>query len=142
MGGKLGKMQLTSMVLLESSSIVSTKFQLDRERRYLQGFCVEKLVLLSFRGYLGEIESEKKETSNCSYTLFVNGQCCVRVSASYFEVLRPVTMEGQKLEIAEDASQNLPERSPMDPIWYNIFLKRSRIPAKNDLSRRPWPTSA
>ena len=30
---------------------------------------------------------------------------------------RLVTMEGQKFEIPEDASQTLPKRSPMDPIW-------------------------
>ena len=44
------------------SSLVSTKFRLDRERGYFsQEFCVEKLVLTSFRGYLGEIESERKK---------------------------------------------------------------------------------
>ena len=31
-------------------------------------------------------------------------------------------MEGQKVEIPEDPSQTLPERSPMDPIWYNYFF--------------------
>ena len=43
------------------SSIVSTKFHVDRERRVLYEFSVEKLVLLSFGGYLGDIEWEKKK---------------------------------------------------------------------------------
>ena len=38
-------------------------------------------------------------------------------------VIRPVTMEGQKFEVPEDPSQTLPERSPMDPIWYNFFFR-------------------
>ena len=44
-----------------------------------------------------------------------------------FLSLRPVTMGGQKFEIPEDPSQTLPERSPMDPIWSNCFLKLGRI---------------
>ena len=40
-------------------------------------------------------------------------------------------MEGQKFEIPEDPSQTLPERLPMDPIWYNYFSKLSRIPEKS-----------
>ena len=50
-------------------------------------------MLLSFRGYLGEIESDKKNYFEvgilyilCS-TFFVNVQCFVRVSASNFQVL-------------------------------------------------------
>ena len=42
-------------------SIVSTKFHIDRERRFLYEFSVEKLVFLSSPGYIGEIESEKKK---------------------------------------------------------------------------------
>ena len=34
-----------------------------------------------------------------------------------------MTMEGQKFEIPEDLSQTLPERSPMDPIWLDIFFE-------------------
>ena len=33
-------------------------------------FSVERLVFLSFRGYLGEIESGKKKAKNFSYTFF------------------------------------------------------------------------
>ena len=40
-------------------SIASTKFHIDRERRFLYEFIVEKLVFWGFRGYLGESESEK-----------------------------------------------------------------------------------
>ena len=70
-------------------SIVPTKFHLDRER-FLYEFNVQKLVLLSFRGYLGEIESEKKKlTIFHAVFFFVNVQCCVRVSASNFQVLTP-----------------------------------------------------
>ena len=36
-------------------------------------------------------------------------------------------MEGQKFKIPEDPSQILPERSPMEPIWWNNFLKLPRI---------------
>ena len=32
-------------------------------------------------------------------------------------VVRPVTMEGQKFQIPEDPGQTLPKRLPMDPIW-------------------------
>ena len=44
--------------------------------------------------------------------------------------LGPVTMKSQKFEIPEDPSQTLPELSPMDPTWWNYFLKLSRIPEK------------
>ena len=48
----------------------------------------KKLVFLSFRGYLGEIESENKKHQNFSYTFFfLHVQCCVWVSASNFQVL-------------------------------------------------------
>ena len=57
MGGELGNE--TYMDVLESSAL-STKFHLDRERRFLYDFSVKKLVLLSFRGYLDEIKYEKK----------------------------------------------------------------------------------
>ena len=55
MGGELG--DETYIV----SSIVSTNFHLDRQRQFSDGLSLEKLVLFSFRGYLGEIESEKIE---------------------------------------------------------------------------------
>ena len=40
-------------------SFASTKFELDRERRFRDEFRVETLVLWGFRGYLGEIVSVK-----------------------------------------------------------------------------------
>ena len=46
-----------------------------------------KLVLLSFRGYYGEIESKKENLRIFHILFFVNVQCCVRVSASNFQVL-------------------------------------------------------
>ena len=48
---------------------------------------MEKLVLLGFRGYLGEIESETKklELFVRGMPFFVNGQCCVGASASFFQ---------------------------------------------------------
>ena len=60
MGGELGNGTYID-IFFRVFSIVSTIFYLDRERRYLHEFCVDKLVLLSFGGYLGEMESEKKE---------------------------------------------------------------------------------
>ena len=49
---------------------------------------MDKLVFLSFRGYLGEIESEKKKKLKIFHTLlFLVVQFCVRVSASNFHVL-------------------------------------------------------
>ena len=51
-------MKLISMFL---SQHCLAKFHLDRERQFLFEFSVEKLVLLSFRGNFGKIESEKTE---------------------------------------------------------------------------------
>ena len=53
---------------------------------YKYEFSVDRLVFLSFRGYLGEIEAGK-ESYNFSYTFFSIVQCCVRVSASNFQGL-------------------------------------------------------
>ena len=55
---------------------------------FMYEFSVEKLVLFSFRGNLGEIEPEKKSLEFFMHFFFgVNVQCCVRVSASDFQVL-------------------------------------------------------
>ena len=84
--------------------VVYTNFHLDRERLLLELSYVRilsqslglKVLLLRFRGYLCEIESGYQ---NCLdlHTLY-----CATVSASNFQVLRPVTMETrcfhQKLE--------------------------------------------
>ena len=56
-------------VRVVSSALSPPIFHLDREHRYLYEFSVEKLVLLSFRGYLGEIESTKKKL-RIFHTLF------------------------------------------------------------------------
>ena len=61
MGRELGNETFIEVLLVFVFSIVSTKFHIDRERRFLYELSVEKLVLLSFRGYLGEIESENKK---------------------------------------------------------------------------------
>ena len=55
MGGELGSENYIDVLLV--FIVVSTKFHLDREWRFLCKFCVQKLVLLNFRRYLGEIES-------------------------------------------------------------------------------------
>ena len=85
MGGELGD-ETHIDVPLGSLALSPTNFHLDREHRYLFEFSVEKLVLLSFRGYLGEIESGKKKSQEFFiYVLFIGHvQCCVRVSASNF----------------------------------------------------------
>ena len=60
MGGELGNETFTD-VLVVFSIVMSTKFHLDPFFLFLYGLCffrLEKLVLLSFRGYLGELESE------------------------------------------------------------------------------------
>ena len=41
-------------------STVSTKFDLDRKRKFLYEVIVKKLVFWGFCGYLGEIESGKE----------------------------------------------------------------------------------
>ena len=80
-------MKLISMFLPLLFSIASTKFHLDRERRVLYEFSVEKFVLLSFGGYVGVIDSKKKNLQFFIY-FFLHVQCGVRVSASYFQVLQ------------------------------------------------------
>ena len=67
-------------------SIVSTKFHLDRERRFLHEFSVEKLVLLSFRGYLGEIKSARKKLEIFSIFFFACAVLC-QGRRSNFQVL-------------------------------------------------------
>ena len=86
MGGELGD-ETSIDVHLVCSAVSPPNFHLDREHRYLYEFSVEKLVLSYFRGYLGEIEPGKKKVKNFSYTFFLHVQCCVRVSASNFQVL-------------------------------------------------------
>ena len=66
MGGELGNE--TYIDVLESA--LSANFHLDRERHFLYEFSVEKLVLLSFRGNLSKIESEKTKLWNFSCTFF------------------------------------------------------------------------
>ena len=68
--------------------MVSTKFHLDRIFLNLYGFFLffrlTKLVLLSFRGYLDETQSEKTKRSNFLYPFFYV-QCGVRVARPIFE---------------------------------------------------------
>ena len=66
-------------------STVSTKFHLDRKRQLSYEFSVKKLVFLGFRGYLGEIESQKKKMVRIFHVrFFSHNQRCVSVSASNF----------------------------------------------------------
>ena len=65
MGGELGD-ETYAGVPLVSFALPPPIFHLDREHRYLYEFSVEKLVLLSFRGYLGEIESRKTKVKKFS----------------------------------------------------------------------------
>ena len=85
MGGELGNE--TYMDVLESSAL-STKFHLDRERRFLYEFSVEKLVLLSFRGYLGEIESGKKKMLEF-FVYFLFCECAVLCQGQRFQFSSP-----------------------------------------------------
>ena len=86
MGGELGNLYRCSSCVF---SIVSTKFHLDREHRLLCEFSVQKLMLLRFRGYLGDIESAKQKSLEFFMYFFfrIYLQCCVRVSPSNLEVL-------------------------------------------------------
>ena len=73
-------------------SIIIFNFNLDRERRFLYEFSVEKMVLVGFRGYLGEIESEKITLYQVEFFIqelffLMHVQRCVRVSASNLQVL-------------------------------------------------------
>ena len=61
-GGEFGNDTHIDVLLLIVFSIVSDEIHLNRIFLFLREFCcfrLEKLVLLIFRGYLGEIESEK-----------------------------------------------------------------------------------
>ena len=62
MGRELGNETFIEVLLVFVFSIVSTKFHIDRERRFLYELSVEKLVFVNFRGCLGQIESEKIKT--------------------------------------------------------------------------------
>ena len=63
MGGELGDETYIDVSLV-SLALSPTNFHLDRERRYLYEFSLQKLVLLRFRGYLGEIDSGEKKLNN------------------------------------------------------------------------------
>ena len=76
-------------------SIVSTKFHLDRKRWFIYEFSVDKLVFLSFRGYLGEIESgEKNERKKNSdfFTLF-SFDCAVVCQGQCFQFSSPNSLK-------------------------------------------------
>ena len=85
MGSELGN-ETCNDVLLVPSALYPPKFHIDRERRFLYEFSVEKLGVLSFRGYLGVIESEK-EIRIFRILFFLHMKCGVRVSASNSQVL-------------------------------------------------------
>ena len=72
-------------VRVVSSALSPPIFHLDREHRYLYEFSVEKFVLLSFRGYLGEIESQRKKLRTSHVLLFC--MCSVASGFSNFQVL-------------------------------------------------------
>ena len=58
MGGELGSETYID-VLLVSSALSPPKFTLIGNDFFFNEFSVDTLVFLSFRGYLGDIESEK-----------------------------------------------------------------------------------
>ena len=87
MGGQLGN-ETCIDVLLESSALSPPNFILDRERRFLYEFSVEKLVLLSFRGYLGEIESGKKKMLEF-FVYFLFCECAVLCQGQRFQFSSP-----------------------------------------------------
>ena len=86
MGGELGN-ETCIDVLLVSSAFSPPNFGLIGKDIFCTNLVWKKLVFLSFRGYLGEIESGEKKTQNFHTLFFVHVQCCVRVGASNFQVL-------------------------------------------------------
>ena len=68
-------------------SIVSTKFHLDRERRFYTNLVWKSWCFWVFADISARSESENKTLECFVYLFFGNVQCCVRVSASNFQVL-------------------------------------------------------
>ena len=63
---------------------------------------MEKLALWIFRGYLGEIESGDVKVEKFSRTFVFHEQCCVRVSASNFQVLTRQSSGARAIESSTD----------------------------------------
>ena len=91
-------------------------------------------MFLSFRGYLGEIESEKDKLRIFRILFFsVNVQCCVRVSAAKFQVLTRNSGGARAFGnivrlMAGPASTNDMSCSTLDPLLYvdQLPLKSAR----------------
>lgn len=91
MGDELGSATYIDRLLVSQSSVVYTKFHLDRQRLFLElsyKFSVEmsvnklKLVRVSFRGYLGENESDYKV--HARYIFFVHLNFFSKIGAFNF----------------------------------------------------------
>ena len=85
MGGELGNQTYIDLILV-SSALFSPNFTLIENDNFYTNLVFKKLVFWVFRGYLGEIESEKKEVRTFLASFFSHNQWCVRVSVSIFEV--------------------------------------------------------
>ena len=84
MGGELGKETYID-VLLESSAS-STKFDLDRERRFLYDVSVEKLVRLSFVDISRRDRVGKKK--NSEFFIYFYFVMCNVVSGSALKIFK------------------------------------------------------
>ena len=78
-------------VLLVASALSPPKITLIGNDDFLFEFSVDRWVFLSFRGYLGEIESGKKKAQNFSYTFFF--QCSVLCQGQCFQFSSPNSLE-------------------------------------------------
>ena len=80
-------------------SIISIRFHLDRERRFLYEFSVEKLVLTSFRGYLGEIESGGGKAKKMQFFIYFFFLMCNVVSGSALPIFKSYLVKAVALEL-------------------------------------------
>ena len=76
----MGNETYVDHVLIESSAyyVASTKFHLDREQRFIYGFSVEKLVLLSFADILVSRDRVGKIKVLIIFRCLYFGACAMR----------------------------------------------------------------
>ena len=87
MGGESGNETYID-VLPESATLSPPIFTLIGNDDFYTNLVWKKLVLLSFRGYLGEIESEKAKPWKFSYIFFCNA-CAVLCQGQRFQFSSP-----------------------------------------------------
>ena len=83
MGGEMGNETYIDLLLV-SSVLSPPNFILIEKDNFYTNLVSKKLVFLCFRGYLGEIESEKQNARIFHVPFFSHNQWCVKVSASNF----------------------------------------------------------